>query len=227
MLPGSLQALRRPGTGHWLRRFWPESAREAIAGLDPAVLDVELAVATVSCEDFFGDGTLDSDVAGLLAPHAAAIESLVATGDPRIVELARRGVDLVADMGLDAPGWSAVADVIDELATAPAIAAGRQDDYALAAGTSLAAEPVEVIARGVASVSFSGVPVAVFDAAEDSVRWTVAVQDGQVVAVIGALTLGRQSPEGIPVILRNNGFRGTGALDARGRERLVAGRGRR
>lgn len=221
VLPGSLQALRRLALGHWLRRFWPESTREAIAGLDPAVLDVELAVATVSCEDFFGDGTLDSDVAGLLAPHAGAIERLLATGDPRIVELARRGVDLVADMGLDAPGWSAVADVIDELATAPAIATGRQDDYALAAGTGVVAEPVEVIARGVASVSFSGVPVAVFDAAEDTVRWTIAVQDGQVVAMIGALTLGRQSPEGIPVLLRHNGFRGDGALDAQGRERLV------
>ncbi len=75
---GSLEPLRRVALGHWLRRFWPESVRDAIAALDSAVLDAELAVATIGAEDFFGDGTLDSDITDLLAPHAAAFVELVA-----------------------------------------------------------------------------------------------------------------------------------------------------
>lgn len=219
VLPGSLAPLHRLALGHWLRRFWPESIQEAIAGLDPALLDAELAVATVEAEDFFGDGTLDSDVAELLAPHAAAVELRVASGDPRIVELARRCVDLVEEMGLDAPGWSAVADAIEDLAM-PSGVRGRQDDYALAAGRGVGTDPIEVIARGVASTTFSGVPAAVFDAADDTVGWTIAVQDGQATAVLSTLTLGRQSPAGIPVVLRCNGIRADGALDAQGRATL-------
>ncbi|WP_059019336.1 hypothetical protein [Mycobacterium sp. M26] len=219
VLPGSLAPLHRLALGHWLRRFWPESIQEAIAGLDPALLDAELAVATVEAEDFFGDGTLDSDVAELLAPHAAAVELLVASGDPRIVELAGRCVDLVEEMGLDAPGWSAVAEAIEDLAVSSGVP-GRQDDYALAAGRGVGIDPVEVIARGVASTTFSGVPAAVFDAADDTVGWAIAVQDGQATAVLSTLTLGRQSPEGIPVALRCKGIRAEGALDSQGRATL-------
>lgn len=218
--PGSLEPLRRVALGHWLRRFWPESIRDAIAALDPAVLDAELAVATIGAEDFFGDGTLDSDITDLLAPHAATFVELVAGGDPRIVELARRCVDLVEEMGLLAPGWSAVADAIEVLSTVPSAAAGRQDDYALAAGRDTMAESAGVIARGAASMTYSGVPGSVFDAAEDTVRWTIAVQDGQAVAVLSTLTLGRGTPDGISIRLRNNKFRAEGALDAQGRATL-------
>ena len=53
------------------------------------MLDVEVALLTAAAQDFFGDDTLDSDVAGLLAPHAAALITHVAAGDPRVVDLAR------------------------------------------------------------------------------------------------------------------------------------------
>ncbi len=123
-------------------------------------------------------------------------------------------------MGLLAPGGAAVTDAIEVLATGPSAAAGRQDNYALAAGRDTMAEPAGVIARGAASMTYSGVPGSVFDAAEDTVRWTIAVQDGQAVAVLSTLTLGRGTPDGVSIRLRNNEFRADGALDAQGRATL-------
>lgn len=221
LLPGSLDRLRRVALGNWLRRFWPASTRDGIAGLDPAVLDAEIAVAIADAEDFFGDGTLDSDIAGLLAPHAQAFLTHIASGDARVLELARRCVDLADEVGLDAPGWVEVADAIDEpgrLQAAPA--PGGRDDYALAAGTARGPEPVEVIARGVASMAWTGVPGSVFDAAEDTVEWTIATDGPRVMAVIRTQWLGPQSAAGIPVSLRGNGLHAAGALGDTGRATL-------
>ncbi|WP_167100988.1 hypothetical protein [Mycobacterium sp. DL592] len=217
LVPGSVDQLRRLALGHWLRRFWPASVPDAIAGLDAAVLDAEIAVATAEADDFFGDATLDSDVAALLAPHAEALRRHVTAGDPRVVELVRRCVDLVDDLGLEAPGWLEVADALDELAGTPA---GTRDDYALAAGRGAGSEPATVIARGVTSMAWTAVPGSVFDAADDTVEWIVAAEGGQAVATITTTTLGSGSPAGIPVDLHCNMFRANGVLDADGRASL-------
>ena len=55
LLPGSVDRLRRLGLGHWLRRWWPASDRDGIAGLDRALLDAEIAVLTAAAQDFFDD----------------------------------------------------------------------------------------------------------------------------------------------------------------------------
>ncbi|CAM5273730.1 hypothetical protein MAUB1S_00268 [Mycolicibacterium aubagnense] len=49
-LPEPLAALRRLAVGHWLRRWWPASARDGIAPLDAAVLDAEVALSTAVFE---------------------------------------------------------------------------------------------------------------------------------------------------------------------------------
>ena len=147
--PGALDGLRRLAVGHWLRRWWPASVRDGIAGLNPAVLDAEIALATAGADEFFGDDTLDSDVAGLLAPHAEELRLQLLMGDPRIADLVRRCVDLADECGVDAPGWPELAETLaDAVAGTPV--AGRRDDYALAAGRGGGPEPAEVIARGVA-----------------------------------------------------------------------------
>ncbi|WP_328356372.1 hypothetical protein OG976_00445 [Mycobacterium sp. NBC_00419] len=222
VLPGSVDQLRRLALGHWLRRFWPASVPDGIAGLDAAVLDAEIAVVTADADDFFGDATLDSDIAALLAPHADALRRHVAAGDPRIVELVRRCVDLVDDAGIEAPGWPAVADALDELGATPAgYPSGSRDDYALAAGRGTRFEPATVIARGVTSMAWTAVPGAVFDAAEDTVEWIIAAEDGQAVAAINTQTLGPGSPAGISVSLRCNTLRADGVLDDDGRASLA------
>jgi hypothetical protein len=118
--PGSVDQLRRLAFGHWLRRWWPASHRDGIAALDPALLDAELALLTAAAHDFFADETFDSDVAGLLAPHAAALSGHVRVGDPRVVELVRAANELTDDVGIDL--------------AEPAPATMRRSDYALAAG---------------------------------------------------------------------------------------------
>ena len=214
--PGALDGLRRLALGHWLRRWWPASVRDGIAGLNPAVLDAEIAVATAGADEFFGDNTLDSDVAGLLAPHAGELRTQLLSGDPRIAELVRRCVGLADEFGVDAPGWPELADALaDGVACTPVSA--RRDDYALAAGRGGGPEPAEVIARGVASIAWAGVPGGVFDAADGTVDWTIAVEATGPAAVIRTAVIGPGTPEGISVTLQHNGFQATGTLDENGR----------
>ena len=101
IVPGSVDPLRRLAIGHWLRRWWPASRQDGIAGLDRALLDVEVALLTVGAQGFFTDDTLDSDVAELLAPHAAALISHAAGDDPRMVDLVRAGAGLADEIGVD------------------------------------------------------------------------------------------------------------------------------
>ena len=214
--PGALDGLRRLAVGHWLRRWWPASVRDGIAGLNPAVLDAEIALATAGADEFFGDDTLDSDVAGLLAPHAEELRMQLVLGDPRIADLVRRCVDLADEFGVGAPGWPELSETLaDGAAGAPA--PGRRDDYALAAGRGGGPEPAEVIARGVASMAWAGVPGGVFDAADGTVDWTIAVEETGPVALVRTAVIGPGSPAGIPVTLRHNGFHAAGALDENGR----------
>ena len=55
---------------------------------------------TAGAEDFFTDETFDSDVAGLLRPHAAALSAHLHGGDPRVVELVQTCADLADDVGV-------------------------------------------------------------------------------------------------------------------------------
>ncbi|WP_020103304.1 hypothetical protein [Mycobacterium sp. 360MFTsu5.1] len=204
--PEPLAALRRLAVGHWLRRWWPASARDGINPLDAVVLDAEVALSTATLQDYFTEDTLDSDIAGLLAPHRQAFASTTASGDPRIVDLIRSCVDIAEQAGLG--DWSEVL-----AAQGPP----RQDDYALAAGQPGAGGD-GAIANGVASVSWTAVPPRTFDAAEHTIDWSVRARDGAVVADIRVATIG--PADGIPVRLDSGSITGGGTLDVDGNATL-------
>ena len=201
-LPEPLAALRRLAVGHWLRRWWPASARDGIVPLDDAVLDAEVALATAALEGYFSQDTLDSDIGGLLAPHRETLSGLAATGDPRVLDLVGNAVSLADETGLG--DWSEVLG---------AQAQPRQDDYALAAGQPGAGDD-GAIASGVASVSWTAVPPRIFDAAERTIDWSVQARDGAVVADIRVAAIG--SADGIPVRLDSGSIIGGGTLDVDG-----------
>lgn len=206
LLPEPLVALRRLAVGHWLRRWWPASVRDGIVPLDAAVLDAEVAVATAALEDYFSQDTLDSDIAGLLAPHRHALSGTAASGDPRVLDLIRRCVVLADEAGLG--DWSEM--------LAPQ-AQSRQDDYALAAGLPGVGGD-GAVASGVASVSWTAVPPRTFDAAEHTIDWSVLARDGAVVADIRVATIG--PADGIPVRLDSGSTSGRGTLDVDGNATL-------
>jgi hypothetical protein len=201
--PGSVDELRRLAIGHWLRRWWPASHRDGIVALDPAVLDAEIALLTAAAQDFFADDTFDSDVTGLLSPHAAALGALVRDGDPRVAELIRAAGELTDDVGI----------AIDE----PAQAMPRRDDYALAAGSDGRTGIVGAVARGTSSLDWGGVPPGMFDAAENTIDWRVEVTDAATNAVVTVALSGPASPSGIAVRLHSGDFSGAGVLDDDGR----------
>jgi hypothetical protein len=218
LVPGSVAPLRRLAIGHWLRRWWPASRRDGIPGLDRALLDAQIAVLTAAAQDFFIEDTLDSDVAELLAPRAGALTALAGGGDRRIVDLARACADLADEVGVGSSGWSDLAAALDD-PTAVQLHAPiprSQDDYALAAGRDVGAPTAAVIAEGVASIPWAGVPPAIFDAAEDTVDWSIRPAGSSVVAAIRAATLGPGSPAGVAARLTSGAVRGAGVLDAAG-----------
>ncbi|MEH3129096.1 MAG: hypothetical protein PGN27_03935 [Mycolicibacterium neoaurum] len=194
---GPLAPLRRLAMGHWLRRWWPASMRDAIAELDVAVLDAEIAVLTAAAQDYFVDDTFDSDVEELLRPHRDILAGLGSSADPRIAELLEACADLV-----DLP------DPVDVSASR------RRDDYALAAGGADSATQPS-IARGTASISWGAVRPAVFDAAEDTVDWTVRV-DAAGRVLLTVRTAVRAPAEGIPVWFRGGGIAADAVLAADG-----------
>ncbi len=216
IVPGSVARLRRLALGHWLRRWWPASRQDGIAGLDRALLDAEVALLTAGAQGFFTDDTLDSDVAGLLAPHAAALIAHVSDGDPRLVDLVRAGAGLAEELGLDGPGWPELYSAVDDASTVPETPSGRRDDYALAAGVGAGPRGAAPIARGVVSINWSGVPPAIFDAGEHTVEWSVEVAGTAVVAVVRAAVIGPDPATGVTVQLRSGAIDGAGALDADG-----------
>ncbi|SPM30035.1 hypothetical protein [Mycobacterium terramassiliense] len=220
IVPGSVAPLRRLAVGHWLRRWWPVSRVDGIAGLDRALLDVEVALLTSGAEGFFTDDTLDSDVEELLAPHALALIAHARGGDPRVVDMVRAGAGLADEVGVDGAGWAQLLALLDDPDLAPAgepmRPGGRRDDYALAAGTGAGPRDAAPIARGVASVSWSAVPPGIFDAGENTVDWSVEVAGAEVVAVVRAGVIGPGPATGIAVHLRSGAISGSGALDADG-----------
>jgi hypothetical protein len=202
VLPGSLDHLRRLALGHWLRRWWPASQRDGIAALDGALLDAEIAVLTAGAQDFFTDDTFDSDVAGLLRPHAAALSAHLHGGDPRVIELVQTCVDLADDVGVA----FVEADFMPQ----------RRDDYALAAGSDVGLRGSAAIATGAGSVNWGAVPPGIFDAAENTVDWRVVVVDGLAKAVVRVELSGLGLASGLAVRLRSGALGGEGSLDADG-----------
>ena len=219
-VPGSIDPLRKLAMGHWLRRWWPASRRDGIAGLDRPLLDVEVALLTGDAEGFFTDDTLDSDVAQLLAPHATALTTHVRSDDARILDLVRAGAGLADDVGLEGAGWPELLAALDHSALVTTMSNGRRDDYALAAGSDAGARGDTSIARGVASIDWSAVPPGIFDAAEDTVEWSVEVTGAAATAVVRAAVIGPDPATGIAVRLRSRSVSSSGALDADGRATL-------
>ncbi|MEO3761712.1 hypothetical protein ABGB19_25960 [Mycobacterium sp. B14F4] len=199
--PGALGRLRRLALGHWLRRWWPASQRDAIAMLDGALLEAEIALLTAEAQDFFGDDTFDSDIEQLLAPHSAALNAAAAQGDPRVIDLVDRCREVADDAGV---------------AFGEEFAVRRRDDYALAAGGDRRGHGPGAVANGTASINWAAVPPGIFDAAEETVDWTIEVTGGDVEAVVRAELTGYGSPHGIAVRLRSDGGVGAGVLAADG-----------
>jgi hypothetical protein len=220
IMPGSVDPLRRLAIGHWLRRWWPASRRDGIAGLDRALLDAEVALLTVGTQGFFTDDTLDSDVAQLLAPHAAALQAHAHSGDPRILDLVRAGAGVADEAGVDDDGWPELYAALDDSSVILSMRTGRRDDYALAAGADSSRRGAPPIARGVASVNWMAVPPGIFDAGEETVAWVVEMAGEAVVAVVRAAIIGPDPATGIGVRLRSGAITGVGVLDADGRATL-------
>ncbi|OBA82953.1 hypothetical protein A9W99_09310 [Mycobacterium sp. 1164966.3] len=214
--PGSLTPLRRLAIGHWLRRWWPASRRDGIVALDRALLDVEVALLTAGAQDFFTDDTLDSDVTELLAPHAGALLRDLSRGDPRVGDLVRAGAGLADEVGLDGLGWPELFAALDDSSFKLAAPAARQDDYALAAGSDAGRRGAAAISRGVASINWSAVPPGIFDAGEDTVEWSVNVQDTAVAAVVSAMVIGPHPATGVSVRVESGNVTAAGALAADG-----------
>jgi len=202
--PAALAPLRQLAVGHWLRRWWPASARDGIVGLDPVVLDGELALLTSAAQDFFTEETFDSDVAELLRPHRAELAARMHNADPKVAELAEACSELADELGVPNA----------DLAVLRPDGLGRRDHYALAAGSNGARTSQEPIARGVGSVNWVAVPPGVFDAADDTVDWTVAQAGPAAVAAVRVAT--NASAGGIEVRLRSGTFTAAGVLDADG-----------
>jgi hypothetical protein len=206
LVPGSVDRLRRLALGHWLRRWWPASRVDGIAALDGALLDAEIAVLTAAAQDYFTDDSFDSDVAGLLRPHTAALSAHLQGGDPRVIELVRNCAEIADDVGV----------AFGEADRVPL----HRDDYALAAGPEVGSHGSRAIATGVDSVNWGAVPPGIFDAAENTVGWRIDAPDGVTKAITKAVVRvelsGAGLASGIAVRLRSGAVGGEGVLDADG-----------
>lgn len=114
----------------------------------------------------------------------------------------------------------AVSDLTDDDGIAlaePTPAKLRRADYALAAGSDRGQRSPGGIARGTSSLDWSGVPPAVFDAAEDTIDWRVEAAGPVTNVIVGVELSGTGSAGGIAVRLRSGAFSGAGALDPDGR----------
>lgn len=205
--------LRRLALGHWLRRWWPASVGDAIVDLDAAVLDAEVALLTTVAQDFFAEDTLDSDIDGLLQPHRDTLAAYRRDGDPRVAELAEACAELL--------DWPAPVD--DAVPTQR-----RRDDYALVAGWEAFTDGWDdgtsppAITGGTATIAWTSVPPAVFEAAEGNVDWSVHT-DRTRSAVATVRTAVRGSAAGIEVRLRCADITAAGVLAADGTATLPLG----
>ena len=209
LLPEPVNELRRLALGHWLRRWWPASARDGIAGLDRSILDAEVALLTAAAQDYFAEDTFDSDVVELLAPHRSSLLAHERGGDPRVTDLARACTELAGEVG----AW----DPSDSIEAVEDSSVRRRDDYALAAGADSGGLTPTAMAGGVGSVNWMAVPPGVFDAADETVEWSIEMTESTAAALVRVATLGQASSSGIQVRVSSGPVSGTGLLDARGR----------
>ncbi|ANN17312.1 hypothetical protein SD37_17770 [Amycolatopsis orientalis] len=156
----------------WIRRWWPASTSLGVPALDPALLDLETAVATAAVEEL-AEGLLDGFEAtpAELFDTAVADGALVAAASPVAEEVRGLCGRLAAwfDDQDDVVRAEAAAEVVARLETAPL----GQRAYALAAGTDPAAAGEGVLAQGRESVDWARVPPGILDAAEDTVTWRI------------------------------------------------------
>ncbi|MBB5850212.1 hypothetical protein ACFQ05_23665 [Amycolatopsis umgeniensis] len=156
----------------WLRRWWPASPSLGVPSLDPALLDLETAVATAAVEDL-AEGLLDA----FEASPAELFDAAIAEG--ALLAAARPVADDVRGMCTHLAAWfDDQDDVVRAEAAAevrPETATSGQRAYALAAGTESAAPGEGVLASGRASVDWARVPPGILDAAEDTVTWRIVV----------------------------------------------------
>ncbi|WP_067439950.1 hypothetical protein [Nocardioides jensenii] len=202
---GALSPLRRLALGHWMRRWWPASARDGISALTTAVLDAELALLSVAVEEFLDQEAFDAELEALVRGLADLPAPLRA--DPRVADL----VTACSELPVAVPE--------------PGTGARWRADYALVAGSESRAAP-GVIAAGTASVSWASVPPGVFDAGEDTLTWSVvtsAEPNGSPARVIGRVQTVLADPTaphplaaGIAVQLRSGALAAVGELDAEG-----------
>jgi len=152
--------------------------------------------------------------------YASALITHVRSDDPRILDLVRAGAGLADEVGMDDTGWPELIAALDDSSIVLAMPGGRRDDYALAAGADPGPRSAAPMARGIASINWSVVPPRIFDAAENTVDWSVEVAGTAVVAVVRAAIIGPDPPTGIAVQLRSGTISGTSALDADGHATL-------
>ncbi|GAB07484.1 hypothetical protein GII30_16465 [Gordonia amarae] len=200
--PAELALLYRLAWGHWLRRWWPASAADGIDPLPALVLDAEVAALTADCEMYFGDTGFDGDPNAVLGAYDDAdIAALALHPRPDVRDLHARLREF--DTGEQEP--------------VPA-ASGDPGDYALAAGPGTATESGGGIARGLASVPWESVPAHTFDAAENTIAWSVDAAPDVVADVTVALLPGRTAaPVRVALSLHDPAFEAQATLAPDGR----------
>ncbi|MFB9924327.1 hypothetical protein ACFORO_10915 [Amycolatopsis halotolerans] len=150
----------------WARRWWPASPTLGIPSLDPALLDLEAAVATMAVEDV-AEGLLDGFEASPGELFDAANGLFAAAGS--VAEETRQLCTQLSTW-FDRQDDLERAEVAADLA---ARVAPGQRAYALAAGAGPSASGEGVLAEGRASVDWARVPPGVLDAADDTVTWRI------------------------------------------------------
>ncbi|VVJ21115.1 Uncharacterised protein [Amycolatopsis camponoti] len=146
----------------WARRWWPASPTLGIPALDPALLDLEAAVATAEV----AEGMLDGFEATPADLFDAAVDGLAAT--PVADEV--RGLCTRLSAWFDGQDDVVRAEAAARLAAA--VTPGQRA-YALAAGIEPAASGEGVVTEGRESVDWARVPPGILDAAENTVTWRV------------------------------------------------------
>jgi hypothetical protein len=123
-------------------------------------------------------------------------------------------------VGLDGAGWAELSVAVQDSSLAVAMPTGRRDDYALAAGSDTGPRTGAAIGRGVASINWGAVAPGIFDAAEDTVEWSVQPGDPAVpgvIAVVRAAVIGPDPATDVAVRVRSGAVTGAGTLDSGGR----------
>lgn len=149
----------------WARRWWPASPSLGVPFLDPALLDLEAAVATAAVEDV-AEGLLDGFEASPAELFDAAAEGIAVTSVAEEV----RGLCLRLSAWFDDRDDVVRAEAAAGLAAA--VSPGQRE-YALAAGAGSGTPGGGVVAEGRTSVDWARVPPGVLDAAEDTVAWRI------------------------------------------------------